>query len=302
MAEDIRLATAAELDVLIAEVEKKANSVDILSEGYLKRQVIGTLPNVPRIFDFEDGKAQFSVPVIGGTVKGISAVDEESGNKYQRICSTGAAGASSTIGASSIVYSELDLSDELRGLTRFNMSFDVLFVNNGRMRVSIGELSTLRQKNGDTKYEPDGIAFDLFSSTSNTFYINGSGGVHESFFGKWLHCDIEFNAKDRTLSCSVAAKDDPTDIIQAETSYRSECDVTGIVLYTWLADDTVCFDNIKITNLCDAEENMIYYVKNGNDLSEYIYVDGAPISVGGNAIGSLLQRVAALENKESEVM
>ena len=35
MAEDIRLATAAELDALAAEVKKKANSVDILSEGYL---------------------------------------------------------------------------------------------------------------------------------------------------------------------------------------------------------------------------------------------------------------------------
>ena len=103
MAEDIRLATAAEFDALAAEVEKKANSADILSERYLKRQVIGTLPNVPRIIDFEDGTLQFSVPVIGGTVKGISAVDEESGNKYQRICSTGAAGASSTIGACSIV-------------------------------------------------------------------------------------------------------------------------------------------------------------------------------------------------------
>ena len=78
--------------------------------------------------------------------------------------------------------------------------------------------------------------------------------------------------------------------------------MTGIALYTWLVDDTVCFDNIRITNLCDAEENMIYYVKDEDDLSEYIYVDGAPISVGGNAINSLLQRVAALENKESEVM
>lgn len=70
MAEDIRLATAAEFDALAAEVEKKANSADILSERYLKRQVIGTLPNVPRIIDFEDGTPQFSVPVIGGTVKG----------------------------------------------------------------------------------------------------------------------------------------------------------------------------------------------------------------------------------------
>ena len=299
MAEDIRLATAAELDALAAVVDKKANSADVLSQGYLKRQLIGTLPNMPRAFDFEDDTPRFSVPVMGSTVKGVSSVDEENGNKYQRICSTGAAGASSTIGASSIVYSELDISDELRGLTRFNMSFDVMFVSNGRMRVSVGDLDTLRKKTGDTKYEPDGIAFDLFSSSAGTFYINGSGGVHESFFGRWLHCDIEFNAKDRTLIYSVAAKDDPTDIIQAETSYRSDCDVTGIALYTWLADDAVCFDNIKITNLCDAEENVIYYVKNGDDLSEYIYVDGAPISVGGNAIGSLIQRVTALENKEA---
>ena len=40
MTEDIRLATAAELTALAAEVDKKANSADILSEGYLKRKVI----------------------------------------------------------------------------------------------------------------------------------------------------------------------------------------------------------------------------------------------------------------------
>lgn len=108
---------------------------------------------------------------------------------YQSVCSTGAPGASKTIGGNDIVYSELDFSNLTNGASHVTVEFDFKMNENKRMRVVIGDLDILRSITGATKYESIGIAADLFSAGSGySFLIGGQGGTHASFFGTWLHC------------------------------------------------------------------------------------------------------------------
>lgn len=306
MAEDIRLATAAELTALAAEVYKKANSSDLSSEGYLKRRIVGTLPSVPVMYDFEDGLPRFTIPMINGDIKGVSEIlEDESDNKYQSVCSTGAEGASTTIVSSSVVYSELDLSAVSSGSSEVVIEFDFKMQRNGRMRAAIGDLETLRKITGDTKYETDGIAADIFSNADNTFQICGSGGAHESFFGAWLHCRFEINVAAQSVKYSVTNREDASDTQMGTADFRGACDgITGIALYTWLADDTVCFDNIKILTAgeIDIDERAIYIVKKEDVCCFYIYMDGSPVLIGRSdlsvILNDLISRVGALESKE----
>lgn len=305
MAEDIRLATSKELSEVKTELEKKANVSDIELKGYLKRQIVGTLPSVPVIYDFEDGQARFTVPKLRTAAKGVSEILEDNGNKYQSVCSTGAAGTSTTIGSNSIVYSEMDLSSIIGAESSFILEFDFKMNSNGRMRISIGDLNTLREITGDTKYNTNGIAADIFSASNSTFQICGSGDVHESFFGVWLHCKFEIDTNTKTVNYSVKNSSDETDTQSASVDFRGSCNsVTGIALYTWLADDAVCFDNIKIhgfSEINEIDDRTIYLVKKDNVYLEYIYIDGIPVQIGGNevmeTINNLMERISELERE-----
>lgn len=306
MAEDIRLATSKELSEVKTELEKKANVSDIESKGYLKRQIVGTLPSVPVIYDFEDGQARFTVPKIDAAAMGTSEIiEDETGNKYQSICSTGAPGASAIIGSNSLVYSEMDLSSVIGTESSFTLEFDFKMNSNGRMRVSIGNLDILRRLTGASKYDMNGIAADIFSSTGNAFQICGSGSTHESFFGVWLHCRFEIDASAQSVKYSVTNREDASDTQMGTAEFRGACDgITGIALYTWLADDTVCFDNIKILTASenDIDERTIYIVKKEDVCCFYIYMDGSPVLIGRSDLSvildDLISRVGALENKE----
>lgn len=304
MAEDIRLATAKELSEVKTELEKKANVSDIESKGYLKRQIVGTLPSVPVIYDFEDGQARFTVPKIDAAEKGTSEIiEDETGNKYQSICSTGAPGASAIIGSNSLVYSEMDLSSVIGTESSFTLEFDFKMNSNGRMRVSIGNLDILRRLTGASKYDMNGIAADIFSSTGNAFQICGSGSTHESFFGVWLHCKFKIDVNAKTVNYSVTNNEDETDTQSASVSFRGSCNsITGIALYTWLADDTVCFDNIIVrTGGNDIDEHTIYIVNDGKVYCEYIYNDNIPILLGKSDIESVLSNIIArIENLENK--
>lgn len=305
MAEDIRLAKGEEVDAIKAELALKANTADLKADGYLKKKIVGALPSRQIVYDFENNKPIFNVPKIGSTVKGLSEIiTSTDGSKYHRICSTGAAGASTTIGSSSIVYSELDLSALTANADNVIMEFDFMYEHNGRMRVSIGDLDVLRTLSGATKYETAGIAADIFSTAGNVFQINGTGSVHESFFGAWLHCHFEFDLSAKTVKYSMAAKDNTADSLSGAVTFRGECDkITGIALYTWLASDTVCFDNIEITTTLNEgiDERTLYIIAENSAFAEYIYINGKPVCLGQSDIisivNNLLERVEMLENK-----
>ena len=304
MAEDIRLAKGEEVDAIKAELALKANTADLDNDGYLKKKIVGALPSRQIVYDFEDNKPIFTVSKIGSTVKGVSEIITDMGSKYHRICSTGAAGASTTIGSSSIVYSELDLSSLTENADNIIMEFDFMYDHNGRMRVSIGDLAILRTLTGATKYETAGIAADIFSTAGNVFQINGTGSAHESFFCAWLHCRFEFDLSAKTVKYSVAVKDNTADNLSGTVSFKGSCDkITGIALYTWLVNDTVCFDNIEITSNLDEgiDERTLYIIAENGAFAEYIYIDGKPVLLGRSdvisTLNNLLERVEALENK-----
>lgn len=305
MAEDIRLAKGEEVDEIKAELALKANAADLEEGGYLKKKMVGALPTRQLIYDFENDKPIFTVPKIGSTVKGLSEiVTDTSGNKYHRICSTGAPGASLTIGSNSIVYSELDLTSVTANADNVIMEFDFMYAGNGRTRVSIGDLDILRTLTGTSKYETAGIAADIFSTSGNVFQINGSGSAHESFFGSWLHCHFEFDLSAKTVVYSVFSKDNTADSLSGTVDFRDSCDkITGISLYTWLAEDTVCFDNMEITSSLDEgiDEHTVYIIAENNAFTEYIYIDGKPICIGRSdvvkTLNDLIERIEALENK-----
>lgn len=305
MAEDIRLAKGEDVDAIKEELASKANTADLETDGYLKKKIVGALPSRQIAYDFEDNKPIFTVPKIDLTVKGLSEiVTGTNGGKYHRICSTGAAGASTSIGSNSIVYSELDLSSLTANADNIILEFDFMYDHNGRMRVSIGDLDVLRTLTGSTKYETAGIASDIFSTAGYVFQINGAGSAHESYFSTWLHCRFEFDLSAKTVKYSMAAKDNTADSLSGTVTFRGECDkITGIALYTWLAADTVCFDNIEITSTLDEgiDERTLYITAENGAFSEYIYIDGKPVLLGRSdfvsTLNNLLERVETLENK-----
>lgn len=303
---DIRLARGEDVDAIKEELNKKVNISVLGDDGYLKKKIVGALPSRSAVFNFDDGKPLFKVPVMGSNTKGISEIlTDDDGNMYQSVCSTGALGVSMTIGSNDIVYSEFDTSNLTTGASHITLEFDFKMNENKRMRVAIGDLDILRSVTGSTKYETVGIAADMFSSGSYTFLINGQGGTHASFFNAWLHCKfvIDFNAG--TVQYSVFNKSNEADALSATVNFSNKCsEVTGIALYTWLADDTVCFDNIEIAAEIDedADERTMYIIPEGDVFAGYLYIDGKPVCIGRSdvieMINDLLERVTALENRE----
>ncbi len=279
----------------IAEVTRKEFEEE-LNKRFTKR-IVPVLPSNSLKYDFEDGKTLFTVPSIGDTVKGTSTImaDSENGGNYQVICSTGASGASTTIGSSSNVYSQIAFSGiNSEGAKTMNIEFDMEYVNNGRMRIALADLDALStMNNADIRNNTDGIAIDLFSTSSNRFQVNNTGSTRASFFGVWLHCKFIIDFAGKQVQYIITNKNDSSDEISGTAAFRGVCDkVTGIAAYTWLANDTVYFDNINVTVSNDIDENIIYMIPKGDTYDSYIYIDKVPVKIGDGNIDSIIDALA----------
>lgn len=251
------------------------------SDTSLKKYVVSELPEKSTMFDFENDTPLFTVPSINTTVKGVSetVTDTENGGHYQSV----SIDENATIGSTANVYSKLDFSEITKGATELTIEFDFQYTTNGRIRIALADLDIVNaQDNADIRYNTDGIAFDIFSSSNNQFIVSGSSGIRPSFFGTWLHVKCEIDFSEQTAAYTVYNKSNESDRISDTVDFRGDCtQVTGIALYTWLKGDKVYFDNIKITASFNIDENGLYVVRNEDGRKVYIYENGEAVLISG---------------------
>ena len=270
-----------------AEAEARATADATLEKEKTESKVVTSLPSTQAFYNFDNNTALFSVPSIGETVKGISetAADEENDGYYQRVCSTGAEGASTTIGSTANVYSQFDFASITANATDMTIEFDFYYERNGRMRLALCDLDIINElSNSDIRYNTNGVTIDLFSNSNSRFQVNGEGSTRTSFFGAWLHGKFEVDFITKTVKYTIFVKDNESDSITGTANFRDvNCSkVTGIALYTWLADDTILFDNIKIVSRINVSENTLYIIKNESGIYQtYKYIDGEPVLLAG---------------------
>ena len=270
-----------------AEAEARAAADATLEKEKTENKVVTSLPSTQAFYNFDNNTALFSVPSIGEAVKGISetVADEENDGYYQRVCSTGAEGASTTIDSTANVYSQFDFASITANATDMTIEFDFQYVINGRIRLALCDLDIINGlSNSDIRYNTSGIAIDLFSTSNSRFQINSEGNTRTSFFGAWLHGKFEVDFITKTVKYAIFVKDNESDSITGTANFRDvNCSkVTGIALYTWLADDTILFDNIKIVSRINVSENTLYIIKNESGIYQtYKYIDGEPVLLAG---------------------
>lgn len=272
----------------IKELQEQTTALD---NTKYEKMLVSELPTISKTYDFEDKQTVFSIPSISSTVKGISDIVSyaDGSGYYQRLCSTGAPGASATIGSSAIVYSDFDISELTQGAKSAAIEFDFQLATNGRIRIAIADISHTRQLTGSTKYDTNGIAVDIFSTSNNQFQINSKGGAHASFFGTWLHAKFNIDFEAKKVEYVVTNKANTSDAISGIVDFKGDCtQITGIAVYTWLADDNAYFDNISITSrVGEVRENVRYIVKKDDIYEEYQYIDGKPVPLGSSQIEEL---------------
>ena len=286
-AEDIDVNISAVAEVTREEFTALKNVVEDVVNNKTETVVVTSLPSTQESYNFENNIPLFSAPSIGETVKGISetVVDEENGGYYQRVCSTGAEGASTTIGSTSNVYSQLKFSNIAENATDMTIELDFQYVNNGRIKLALCDLDVINElSNSDIRYNTSGVVIDLFSNSDSRFQVNGNGNTRTSFFGAWLHGKFEIDFMAKTVKYTIFVKDNESDSITGTINFRDpNCSkITGIALYTWLANDTILFDNIKIVSRVNVAESALYILEDGNGTYQtYKYINGEPVLLAG---------------------
>lgn len=286
-AEDIDVNISAVAEVTREEFTALKSVVEDVVNNKTETVVVTSLPSTQESYNFENNIPLFSAPSIGETVKGISETvrDTENDGYYQRVCSTGAEGASTTIGSTSNVYSQLKFSNIAENATDMTIELDFQYVNNGRIKLALCELDVINElSNSDIRYNTSGVAIDLFSNSESRFQVNGNGNTRTSFFGAWLHGKFEIDFMAKTVKYTIFVKDNESDSITGTIKFRDpNCNkVTGIAIYTWLADDTILFDNIKIVSRVNVAESALYILEYGNGTYQtYKYINGEPVLLAG---------------------
>ena len=286
-AEDIDVNISAVAEVTREEFTALKNVVEDVVNNKTETVVVTSLPSTQESYNFENNIPLFSAPSIGETVKGISETvrDTENDGYYQRVCSTGAEGASTTIGSTSNVYSQLKFSNIAENATDMTVEFDFQYVNNGRIKLAICDLDVINElSNSDIRYNTSGVVIDLFSNSDSRFQVNGNGNTRTSFFGAWLHGKFEIDFMAKTVKYTIFVKDNESDSITGTINFRDpNCSkITGIALYTWLANDTILFDNIKIVSRVNVAENTLYILEDSNGTYQtYKYINGEPVLLAG---------------------
>ena len=286
-AEDIDVNISAVAEVTREEFTALKNVVEDVVNNKTETVVVTSLPSTQESYNFENNIPLFSAPSIGETVKGISETvrDTENDGYYQRVCSTGAEGASTTIGSTSNVYSQLKFSNIAENATDMTIELDFQYVNNGRIKLALCDLDVINElSNSDIRYNTSGVVIDLFSNSDSRFQVNGNGNTRTSFFGAWLHGKFEIDFMAKTVKYTIFVKDNESDSITGTTNFRDpNCSkITGIALYTWLANDTILFDNIKIVSRVNVVESALYILEYGNGTYQtYKYIYGEPVLLAG---------------------
>lgn len=241
-------------------------------DNALRPLLVARLPSMSKSYDFEDGLSRFYAQ---HKCSAFIKKDEKSDNLYQAITAT-----SGSIGASENALARLDFSNITSGATDVTVEFDVCFVENGRWRISLCDLSE-RQELETVRYDTTGVATELASAGVYQFQIHDANIKNRVFFGDWLNCRFVIDFENNHVDYTIRNKAGLVAHTGGGTLRDADCSrVTGIELYTWLQNDEIWFDNIVVTARAAADERTVYLVADGDSYAQYIYVQGKPVRLG----------------------
>lgn len=293
---DIRLAKAEDLDKLREEFEEHAASDHVTTarleqDGYLKKQVVSVLPTLPKFYDFEDGVSAF----INSNRVGCTVETDDSGNSYQNIRTANNA-------ANTYALATLDISAFTANVRQITVEFDS-YMGKDRWYIGLCDLSQRPGGSSRASYSHTGVLFSQGTKDGSYYYVNGTLTWKDGFFAKWVHTKLFIDLDEKTVTYEIT-NDNPSDTLSdtvgfADTSVEQ---LTGIEVYSYVNNAEMRLDNISIVphNTVEIDERTIYIVPDGGVLSEYMYIDGAPVLMNRSDLFStltnLIERVEALEN------
>ncbi len=257
------------------------HDISRLDDTKISYQTVSSLPYVPIKYDFEDSESRFSIPKQGTAERGTAEIlTYSAGGKYQAIKSEGSKSSSGN------VYSSMTF-DEIADCENLDIEFDYKMDTNGRWRIAVCDTAIVDAVgNADIRYNETGIALDIFSCNSNSqLKINDTTYTKTTFFAEWVHVLLNVDYENKNVKYVMTVKDNENDKIEGTAEFKDAGlkKITGIAVYTWLAEE-IDFEDIVVTAKPGAVENVRYVVKNGDTVSEYAYIGGVPICIGGSDI------------------
>lgn len=293
---DIRLAKGEDLDRLREEFEEHAASDHVTSarleqDGYLKKCVVGALPTLAKYFDFEDGVSAF----INSNRVGCTVETDDSGNSYQQIKTAGNA-------ANAYAYAYLDISAYTGTNQKFTVEFDSS-MGGDRWFIGLCDLSQRPAGSNRATYDSTGVAYFQGTKDGTYYYINGTNTRKTSYIGSLLHTKLTVDLNNQTVEYEHST-DDPSETLTGTAAFNDAgvTQITGMEIYSYVNNAILKLDNISIVpkNTVEIDERTIYIVPDNGALSEYMYIDGAPVLMNRSDLFStltnLIERVEALEN------
>lgn len=293
---DIRLAKGEDLDKLREEFEEHAASDHVTSarleqDGYLKKCVVSALPTMPKFYDFEDGVSVF----INSNRVGCTVETDDSGNSYQNIRTANNA-------ANTYAYATLDISAYTANVRKITVEFDS-YMGKDRWFIGLCDSSQRPGSSYRATYSHDGVIFSQGTKDGSYYFVNGTNTWKTEYFLRWIHTKLFIDLDAKTVDYEISS-DNPSDTLSASVSFADTSveQLTGIEIYSYVNNAEMRLDNISIVpkNTVEIDERTIYIVPDNGVLSEYMYIDGAPVLMNRSDLFStltnLIERVEALEN------
>lgn len=232
--------------------------------------VLNNLPTSSKAFDFGTETAFYAIERCS------AALTAENGESFVTITSASNAG-------NKYALAHLDFSDVSGNADKSVIEFDTR-INGGRWLIAFADLSKRPGASSKSSYDNTGTAFYFGTKDGTNLSINGELVWHPEAINAWIHIKAVIDCKRRRLEYSITLRDNGA-VAAAGTIAFSDmgCSVvTGIELYSW-TQSVIDVDNVRITASSNINENNLYLVGSGNTYNLYIYHNGTPILIGGNA-------------------
>lgn len=260
--EDIWSALKLEQDTPMSDIiGVLKENVDNLNVTKLEKVVVGSLPSVPRLIDFENGKSQFVAKNRCTTV----AFEEENGNICQKI--TSASNASKVYS-----YAYLDLSSYTANAEKVTISFDSKIAGD-RWYIGLSDLDLRPGDSNRATYDTTGVIFHQGTKNGKYYFINGNNTWENTLFNTWVHSDIVVDFKKQTVTYKITGNDIILENVVPFVD-STVVELTALEIYSYVDNATMYIDNIEITSKTITEENTIYLIPTDDGYNLYMYIDG----------------------------
>jgi len=241
----------------------------------LESLVVSALPSKAAAYNFEDQASRFVNGYRTACTAEAYETDSEYSGYYQKISVSG--------NSNTYRNATLDCSDVMTGAASMIVEFDASL--SGRWQIGLADLSQRPGASTGSSYTSEGCAFSIGTKDGSTLTVYGADGTVSLSGWKHVKAAIDFTAK--TVTYTIASRSDGTVLKTGTIDFRDTTvtGITGFEAYVWSTTTDLFIDNIEITSLFDAKENVRYLIlgDDGN-YTEYEYINGEPVAFSGGKI------------------